>query len=167
MKKSGLVFDFNAQDEATSWNPINDVIMGGVSRSTLRILEPGIALFSGNVSLANSGGFASIRSGTLVHDFTERTGIELRIRGDGKIYKLNLKTGEAFEGVQYQIPVPTRKGIWDTLKLPFRDFRPIFRGVILPGHSPLDPGKISSIGFVISDRQEGEFQLEIDWIKTY
>jgi len=49
--------------------------------------------------------------------------------------------------------------------LSFKQFIPTFRGSVLSGEPPLDPAKISSVGFLISDKQGGLFQLEVAWIK--
>ncbi len=44
------------------WRIVNDAVMGGLSSSTVSINNEGKILFSGNVSLDNNGGFASLRS---------------------------------------------------------------------------------------------------------
>jgi len=31
---------------------------------------------------------------------------------------------------------------------------------------PLDPGKVTSVGLLISEKQGGPFQLEVAWIKA-
>jgi monofunctional biosynthetic peptidoglycan transglycosylase len=31
---------------------------------------------------------------------------------------------------------------------------------------PLNPAKVSSLGFLISDKQDGAFKLELAWIKA-
>lgn len=36
------------------------------------------------------------------HDLAGATGIVLRVRGDGKRYRVNLRTNATFDGVQYQ-----------------------------------------------------------------
>ncbi|HBM53372.1 MAG TPA: NADH:ubiquinone oxidoreductase, partial [Deltaproteobacteria bacterium] len=41
---------------------VNDVVMGGVSRSQLSLSSTGTLLFEGNISLDYGGGFASVRS---------------------------------------------------------------------------------------------------------
>jgi hypothetical protein len=50
--------------------------------------------------------------------------------------------------------------------LPFKQFIPTFRGRVLSGEPPLDPTKVTSVGFLISDNQAGPFQLEVAWIKV-
>ena len=59
----------------------------------------------------------------------------------------------------------TKKGDWEEHRLPMKEFVPTFRGRVLSGDPPLDPAKITSVGFLISDKQAGPFQLEIAWIK--
>jgi hypothetical protein len=41
-----------------------------------------------------------------------------------------------------------------------------FRGRVLPEEPPIDASKISAFGFLIADKQEGSFRLEIDWIQV-
>lgn len=56
-----ILFDFKDLSAATSWYGVNDTVMGGLSRSKLTISPLGYGIFSGHVSLANGGGFASVR----------------------------------------------------------------------------------------------------------
>jgi NADH dehydrogenase [ubiquinone] 1 alpha subcomplex assembly factor 1 len=56
------LFDFSDPRAADAWRGIDDRVMGGVSRSRLRYDRAGHAVFEGEVSLAQNGGFASVRS---------------------------------------------------------------------------------------------------------
>jgi hypothetical protein len=55
-----VLFDVARPDERP-WPPIDAAVMGGVSRSEMRI-ENSRAVFAGVVSLDFGGGFASVRS---------------------------------------------------------------------------------------------------------
>lgn len=57
-----VLLDFDDAADVRLWTSVNDVVMGGVSRSEVTQAQPGIARFSGIVSLENSGGFASVRT---------------------------------------------------------------------------------------------------------
>lgn len=59
---SKVHFDFTDLAAASAWRVIDDRVMGGVSRSTLRHDPAGHAVFAGAVSLDRNGGFASVRS---------------------------------------------------------------------------------------------------------
>jgi hypothetical protein len=149
------------------WQVIDDGVMGGRSASKAETTPAGTLLFRGHVSLENNGGFASIRSVPARHDLGSATGIVLRVRGDGKRYKFNLKSDAAFDGVQYQAAFDTRAGEWLEVRLPFDAFEPRFRGRPVPGAPPLDPARIVTFGFLVSDRQAGPFALEIDTLSAW
>ena len=59
---SASLFDFTDPSVASAWQAIDDRVMGGISRSTLRHDAAGHAVFEGSVSLERNGGFASVRS---------------------------------------------------------------------------------------------------------
>ncbi len=144
----------------TTWNTIDDAVMGGRSSGAM-VVEGEHAIFAGEVSLENGGGFASVRSEPVRLDLSEFSGLSLRIRGDGKRYSLRLRTTEAFDGVTYELRFDTRAGEWETIEIHFRDMEPYFRGQHVDGYPPLVPAKIRTLGFMIAGKQQGEFRLEI------
>jgi NADH dehydrogenase [ubiquinone] 1 alpha subcomplex assembly factor 1 len=52
--------------------------------------------FAGHVSVENNGGFASVRCQPCDFGRKEVIAYLLEVRGDGKRYKLNLRTDERF-----------------------------------------------------------------------
>lgn len=159
------LFDFQADTNTAAWQNVNDDVMGGVSASSFRVTN-GLGVFRGEVSLENNGGFASVRSLPKRHDLAGCNVFVIRVRGDGHRYKFTARTERTLDSAIYQVVFPTKKGEWVELRLPMKDFVPTFRGRVLPGEPPLDPAKITSVGFLISDQQAGPFQLEIAWIKA-
>jgi len=160
-----ILFDFQSVSNAAAWQIVNDDVMGGVSSSTFRLTN-GVALFQGEVSLENSGGFASVRSLPARHDLGGRDAFVVRVRGDGRRYKFTARTERSFDSAIYQIAFSTKSGEWEEHRLPMKDFVPTFRGRVLSDSPPLDGAEITSVGFLISDRQAGRFHLEVAWIKT-
>lgn len=59
-------------------------------------------MFEGIVSLEHNGGFASVRAPQLALGSHTANGYTLTVLGDGKRYKLNLRTEDCFDGVNYQ-----------------------------------------------------------------
>ena len=167
MADEKMLYDFSDAEAAVGWTAINDVVMGGVSSSAMETTKEGTVLFAGQVSLENNGGFASIRSGPRRWDLGAYSGITMRFRGDGRRYKLNLKTDASFDGIMYRTAFETREGKWQTVRLPFSEFVPSFRGRVVPDAPPLNPARIASIGLLISDKQAGPFRLEIAWLAAY
>ncbi len=153
--------DFHDADEAARWSPTDDVVMGGQSSSAM-LAGDGVGIFAGELSLEGGGGFASVRRQEHVVDLSAFDAIELRVRGDGKRYKLNLRTTDSLDGVVYQAAFETHPGTWLTVALPLEDFAPRFRG--RPASGILDRAHVSSLGLVISDRQAGPFRLEVEKI---
>ncbi len=168
MKAAGevkILYDFTRPD-ACPWFAIDDVVMGGVSRSTMRV-ENGRAVFTGVVSLDHGGGFASVRSHSALWDLRDYTGIELTLRGDGRRYKLRLKTDPGFDGVNWETAFVTDAGVRQKICFPFGDLVPVYRGKPVSGTPPFDPGRVATFGLLISDRQSGPFRLELEAVAAY
>ncbi len=160
------LFDFQATTHAPAWEVVNDDVMGGVSTSRFQVLTNGCSVFSGTVRLENNGGFASVRSAPVRENLASLTAFVLRVRGDGRRYKFSVRTGAGFDAPLYQCSFTTKPGEWEEHRLAFGDFVPTFRGRVLTDVPPLDPAKVASVGFLISDKQAGPFRLEIGWIKA-
>ena len=161
---STLLLDFDDPLEVAAWRPVDDVVMGGVSSSGFAIAEPGIARFSGRVSLENSGGFASVRTPPPDWQTAGAAAFVLRVRGDGKQYKFTLRTGDGFDGIQYQARFQAPPGEWTEIRLPVAAFVASFRGRTVPFAAALDPARVRVLGLMTSERQAGEFELLIDRI---
>ncbi|KAG1335269.1 hypothetical protein COCNU_03G013880 [Cocos nucifera] len=105
------------------WGALDDVVMGGVSESTFQVDPTGneyggpSGLFKGVVSTANNGGFTSIRTKnfSVPEDLSAYDGIELRVKGDGRRYKLILRTSTDWDTVGYTASFDTVKEQWHTL----------------------------------------------------
>ena len=131
-------------------------------------MEDGKLVFSGTLSLENNGGFSSVRTESGAFNFTGAEGIALRVKGDGRIYQLRLSTDARHRGsiVSYQRKFETKEGEWMEVKVPFSEMKPSWRGRMLSGHV-LDFAKVSQLGILIGDKKEGDFRLEVDWLKTF
>jgi len=161
-----LLFDFSNPETTDLFHPIGDSVMGGVSSGTLSS-EGGYAVFSGEVSFQNQGGFASVRSEPGSWNLSEYDDIQLEVFSDGKAYKLSLTTDPRYDSVVYRARFNPPAGEWLNVRIPFTDLIPTFRGEKVPDAPPLDPSTINTFGFLISDRQEGPFRLEIKSIRAY
>jgi len=160
------LLDFDDGAELELWRPVDDVVMGGVSSSRFTASGAGIARFAGTVSLDRGGGFASVRTSLRDWDATGAGAFLLRVRGDGKTYKFTLRTGDSFDGVQYQARFTPAAGEWTEVRLPVTAFVPTFRGRTVPGAPTLDPARVRALGFMISDQQAGPFELLVDNIRV-
>ena len=145
------------------WRIINDGVMGGLSNSQIIISSEGYGLFKGSVSLDNNGGFASTRGILSTPIQQKATTIKIRVKGDGKKYSFRIQSTSNYR-VSYKLDFSTNANSWEEIELPLKDFIPTWRGRILSGVPPIVATDIDQIGFLISDKQEGAFELLIDWI---
>lgn len=156
-----LIHDFSSPEEEKRWENMTDTIMGGISQSQMFITSNKTAVFRGEVSFENYGGFASIRTRPHEYQLDGFAGISLRIKGDGKKYRLRLRTDDEFEGVAYQAGFTTQSEKWITVRLPFNEFVAVFRGRVVPEAPKLEAGHIRRIGFMIADKQAGPLPLKL------
>lgn len=151
-------------ERVDAFAPIDDRVMGGVSRSRMLRTAEGHGAFTGELSLENNGGFASVRATELTLDLADLTTLVLRVRGDGKRYKLRLHDDAQRDGVAFEAAFDTVVGEWQELALPLDTFRPVWRGRPVRGAPPLERGRVTMVGLMISDGQDGPFTLELDWL---
>jgi uncharacterized protein YbjT (DUF2867 family) len=178
--RSLSLFDFTQSnlDLRTTWGAVDDVVMGGVSESGIR-LSDGAAVFSGIVSTDNSGGFASVRTRNLDPSFnlSNYQGLELRVKGDGQRYKLFVRTEAKWDGVGYARSFDTVADQWLTIQIPFSELVPIFRAKTVSDAAPIATDQICSLQLMLSkfeyDRDlnphflAGAFSLQIESIASF
>ena len=158
------LYEFDTPGAVAGWTIVNDGVMGGRSRSRIDASGDGIAVFEGEVSRENDGGFASVRSGAGPLPTAGAAALLVRVRGDGRAYQLRVRTDDDADGIAYRWTFDTTPGEWITLRAPFEAFDPVFRGRVVPDAPPLDPSAIRQLGFLIADGEAGPFRLEIDRI---
>ena len=160
------LFEFSDAANEPAWLSVNDSVMGGVSRGGAKLVG-GSLHFRGVLSLENNGGFSSIRSGGPTRDLIAAKAIVLRVRGDGRTYRLQLATNAEFRRsrISYQAEFPTKKGEWTEVSVLLTTLVPQFRGQRLSS-PPLDLRRIEEIGLSLSDGNPGAFAIEVDWIRA-
>ena len=158
------LIDFAHDDATMDWHPIDDVVMGGMSQSSLQPYSPGVACFRGVVSLEHGGGFASVRTEPRKWNTAGARAFVVRCRGDGRQYKFTVRTDDGLDGVQYQSRFQPPQGKWAEVELPITSFAASFRGRPVAGAGPLDAAMVRCIGLMVSDRQAGPFELLLEWI---
>lgn len=155
-----LLFDFSDPGAVAQWTPIDDRVMGGISRSRLRHDAAGHAVFEGVVSLEKSGGFASVRSTARARGKPSAKACLIEVRAAGQRFKLSLLTDDGFDSLNYQSPFEPAAD-WQMLHLPLAAIRATFRGREVLDAPALDPACIRQVGLMIADRQIGPFTLDI------
>lgn len=160
------LFDFSKPDAAQAWQPVNDGVMGGVSDGRFKITDQGTMEFLGTLSLENNGGFASVRSRRSNLGLKPDDTLFVRLKGDGREYLLNLYVPSLQIAYSYRAAIPTKAGDWIEVKIPIKDCYATSFGQKVPNAGPVDAPKVNSIGFMLSDKKAGRFELEIAWVKV-
>lgn len=164
---------------AETWGQLDDVVMGGVSKSRLFGRGGGI-VFEGATSRENNGGFCSFRSRLFSPPFDLRGYDGLRFKAscrDGLRYKLQLRDNRGWDSMGYSATFDVPKGEEVEVSVPFDSLVANFRSRSDPSAPPLRRESIYSIQFVLSafefDKEmnprfkEGDFQLELGPIRAY
>jgi hypothetical protein len=145
------------------WQGFSDRVMGGVSTMQAGIARnesgEGILRMTGEVSLANNGGFIQVRLPLTIDrlplDAGVYGGVRLRVRGTGDGYYIHLRTDTSrAPWIYYSQPLPVTEE-WRTVELRFDGFR---------GEStsrPLDTSRLVSLAVVAAKREFSAF-IEID-----
>ncbi|CAK9327530.1 unnamed protein product [Citrullus colocynthis] len=186
LRNGKLLFGFEGNKlKEIPWGALDDVVMGGVSESSFQIDMKGgenggpTGVFKGVVSTTNNGGFTSIRTRnfSVPEDLSAYDGLELRLKGDGRRYKLIVRTSTDWDTVGYTAGFDTAKGQWQSIRVPFTSLRPIFRARTVTDAPPFDPTNIVSLQLMFSKFEydgklnptfvEGPFQLPLSSIRAY
>lgn len=157
---------FSKDNQSWNWRIINDGVMGGLSRGKFMITGEGTGVFSGDLSLENNGGFSWVRTAKGDPDLSASNGIRIRFRGDGRTYAVTLDTSAAYNAFSFNYYITTEKDVWQTIDIPYGDFKAYWFGRKMPLMRISNPRKIQDIGFIIMDKKTGPFRLEIDSISA-
>jgi hypothetical protein len=157
--------DFKDETDKVKWRAVNDGVMGGRSQGSSYLSEAGNRIFTGEISLKNNGGFSSVRTEGGKYDLSAYEGVEVKVRGDGRTYYFTARTNNR-SMVAFWSPIQTQAGEWMTFKIPFTSLYATSFGRKIDGVK-LNPKNITSFGLMLYDKQEGDFTLEIESVKTY
>ena len=159
-----LKFDQPADEPV--WSPQNDDVMGGISKGQA-VVRDGHLEFSGVISLENDGGFAQVRMLNMNHDLTGKSGMRMRVMGDGRTYQFRLATDARHRGsrIAYRAEFPTLKGEWSEVCVRFADLVPTHHGDTLAGPRA-DLSGIREVSLLLADGNAGPFSLKVDWMRA-
>ncbi|MDA0659368.1 MAG: CIA30 family protein [Planctomycetota bacterium] len=160
------LFNFTGADSAKEWQTVNDGVMGGVSEGKFKITDKKSMEFFGTLSLANNGGFASVRTKAKKLGLEKGDVLIAKVKGDGREYSLNLYLNKPLVAYSYRATVQTKKDEWVEVKVPLEKTEATRFGRVIKDAGPVDPKEINAVGFMLGDKKAGPFKMEIEWIKV-
>jgi monofunctional biosynthetic peptidoglycan transglycosylase len=162
--KAHVLFDFTSANAAAEWQTVNDGVMGGVSEGNFKVTEKTMTFF-GTLSLENNGGFASVRTKVKKLGLENGDTLVARIRGDGRVYSLNLYVDKRRMAFSYRAEVQTKQDSWIEVNVPLEKFEATSFGRVIKDAGPVNPKEVNALGFLLGDKKAGAFKLEVAWIK--
>lgn len=160
---SVTLFSFDQAEEA-EWFVVNDGVMGGRSAGFVNV-EEGTLRFTGTL-VTRGGGFTSVRARHVV-DLTGEAGLELRVRGDGRQFEVEVDDGLRSNWGSLSRRAPfVAPAEWALVRVPFSALRNTVFGRTVNA-PPIDLARIQGVGLYIADGRDGPFRLEVDFIRTY
>jgi NADH dehydrogenase [ubiquinone] 1 alpha subcomplex assembly factor 1 len=161
-KPDKVLFDFAEPAAMGGWQVEDDVVMGGRSKGAFTHDPDDHAVFSGEVSLENDGGFSSAQCYFGPIDVSSYRTAVIRLKGDGKNYRFIVESDP--NARHYYVAEFTTKGGWQEIKIPLRKMYPVRRGdrLDLPDY----PGKtMAQVRFMIANGRAENFRLQIASIR--
>lgn len=156
-----MKIDFSEDDAIAPWQIVNDGVMGGLSLGARYAQEDHMA-FRGVIN-TNGGGFSSMRRPMSPGDLSGTTGLRLKVRSDGRDYKLTFRTSERWRGrsISYQASIPASTlSEWTEVTVPFSALEPSIFGRNVRA-APFDPSDVREMGIILADGIDGAFQLNV------
>ena len=109
-----LVYDNN-------WAYLADTVMGGVSQGSAEF-ETGALRLLGQVSTKNNGGFIQVRTRVNASESKGKTGIKIKVKGNGDVYYLHIRNASARLPWHYYTTNFVAGENWEELTIPFDEF---------------------------------------------
>lgn len=163
LSSSIILYQFDKNSSTSDWRTVDDVVMGGKSSGDFHINESGNGVFEGRVSLENNGGFSSVRH-RKTFQIQSRKNIRIHLKGDGSNYQFRIKANSS-DRHSYIAEFPT-SGEWETIEIKLSDMYPAFRGRKL-SIANFDQDQIEEMAFLIGNKKEQQFKLEIKSIELF
>lgn len=144
---------FDTTESKAGWRAVNDGVMGGRSSGGPRF-DNGDMVFEGVIN-TNGGGFSSVRLDVEPGPLSGAAGLKLRVKSDGRTYKVTLKTD-----ARYRFRPISQAGEWADVTVPFSALRASLFGRPVRG-AAFEAADVQEIGIIIADGQDGPFKISV------
>ena len=126
-----------------NWAYLADTVMGGVSRGGAEF-SAGALRLTGKVSTKNNGGFIQVRTRIDPSQAVGKSGIKIKVKGNGDVYYLHVRNASARLPWQYYTASFKTSEKWKEISISFDEFEK--SATLMP--RKLKPESIKTIGLV-------------------
>lgn len=184
--KPYVLWDFSSPDSVKSCADMSDSDIGGFSKAQLEYIarsgsEPAHARFFGTISNklpANDNeiertGYAAFRTedrpptmfGKSLWNVDPYHFLALRVKSDGRKYKVNVQTESLVYTDLHQHRLYIRRpGEWETILIKWKDFVRTNHGMVVEPQSEMMREKVRTVGLGLTDRLTGPFDIRVSKI---
>ncbi|AGC78489.1 complex I intermediate-associated protein 30 (CIA30) [Nonlabens dokdonensis] len=158
-----ILFDFNKKSDISSWNIVDDRVMGGISQSHFSLTTSGHGKFYEFVTTESNGGFSSVDYDFDKVKVSPNDKIKIKLKGDGKTYQFRVK---AFPNDRHNyIKEFATTGEWQNVEIPLSDMYASWRGnrLNIPN---FDKNQITGITLMIANGKKQNFQILLNSIEV-
>jgi len=159
-----LTIDFGNEKDGSNWYITNDGVMGGLSEGKAKILEDKL-VFDGTVSLENNGGFTKVDCRYEKMDLSQFSKVKIRAKGSGHVAGFRLDINLRYYLPNYKFMLePTEK--WEEYEFQLSELMEYQMGKQTGssiGNEQL--ANIIRVGFIMSNKTDGPFKWEFDYIR--
>ncbi|KAN0037030.1 hypothetical protein ACTFIV_002358 [Dictyostelium citrinum] len=173
--KEVVLYSFRNPQKLDKWRIVTDQEIGGFTKASFKFNPSNqFAEFSGilsrklptNNSRIKSSGYAGVFGKIDISDYDleKFDRISVRVKSDNRTYSLALlKSSE--KQTMYKSIFAVTPNQWETVEVPFIEFFKVHKGEVEMNLTKIDTEGFDSIGFVQTDKEEGEFNLKVEYIK--
>lgn len=156
----------NTANKCQDWVLITDNVMGGITKSNL-VYNSSSLLLTGDISLANYGGFSSIKTRYSSFNLEAYKGVKIRYRSTGQKFAFTLEDSRNWTSPNYKGAFAAKSdGEWEVTTINFKDFKQYQVGQPTGKYLNLSSLKnLVRLGVITTEKNEGPFSLEIDYIE--
>ena len=104
-----------------NWAYLADTVMGGVSRGGAEF-SAGVLRLTGKVSTKNNGGFIQVRTRIDPSQAVGKSGIKIKVKGNGDVYYLHVRNASARLPWQYYTASFKTSEKWKEISISFDEF---------------------------------------------
>ena len=167
-----VIWSSSSDSTDLGWYALDDVIMGGQSKSNLPPGSKFDGIWTGMVTTNGGGGFAGIRTKPFSPqiDASDATGFKLDLTGDGQRYKFIARDTADYSGIAWSTSFDTVPNERIQVEIPWGHLIPTMRARRVAAN-PFDKSRISAVQMTLSKFEydgatspsfkDGPFRLEL------
>jgi Complex I intermediate-associated protein 30 (CIA30) len=173
-----VIYSASSTTVDLGWYALDDVVMGGASKSNLNPGTKFDGVWTGYVTTAQNGGFAGIRTKPLspIKDASSSLGFVLDLKGDGQRYKFIARDSLDWSGIAWSTSFDTTPNEQMQVKIPWDKLIPTMRARTVVSE-PFNKKRITAVQLTLSKFEydggispsfkEGPFRLELNQISLF